>query len=401
MRMSNLTVILLSALLILSAAADDFEVVADTISPDGHKALAIRKSTTEQFIPQITFYDIARKAPIGTNLANETVFGIAASAGHDKANRGSSQYKVVWTSTSQRVAVEAGDHQLAAFAIYQLQRHSAAQVSLPDLKPAWAEIRKRIAPFQISKTWLVDPSWFGTDRLRFTMSCSAFKNDGKRESDFLLKNTFSAIFRLNEKGQVIETKISGLSMEGEPWENTFAHEIAAADVQLGDEFQTGYDTDGEAYFYKIEKNGEPIGIFASSYQPESGNEEWSTSQTQGASWHWRKNRQMVAIEESNHRHMGTVILARLTQAAFTPIPLSISEFEELSGKAWDKRRLFFGGWLPDQRAKIILAGKAFSNGAIEEAAVEFTVDLQGTPKIADVHSTGYKPTPTTAPTVSR
>ena len=49
---------------------------------------------------------------------------------------------------------------------------------------------------------------------------------------------------------------------------------------------TEYDTKGTAYFYMVVAGGENIGIFASSYQPEKKNEDWSAAQTRSASWHW-------------------------------------------------------------------------------------------------------------------
>lgn len=118
-----------------------------------------------------------------------------------------------------------------------------------------------------------------------------------------------------------------------------------------------YDTKGTAYFYMIVEDGENIGIFASSYQPEKQNDDWSAAQTRSASWHWSDDGVMVAIEEPNHRLIGTVILAWRVYGAYEPVPLAIHEFMARSGEEWDRGRLFFGGWVDDDRARIILFGR--------------------------------------------
>jgi hypothetical protein len=143
-----------------------------------------------------------------------------------------------------------------------------------------------------------------------------------------------------------------------------------------------YDTEGKAYFYRVVEDGEAVGIFPCSYQPEEGNEEWSAEQARAASWHWHGDGKFLAVEEANHRHIGTVILARRFRGVFQPILLVTSDLMTRSGENWERGRLFFGEWLPDDRVRIVLSGRTGQPpGPYEYSQYECVIDLRSVAKI--------------------
>ncbi len=77
------------------------------------------------------------------------------------------------------------------------------------------------------------------------------------------------------------------------------------------------------YAIRDRRNGAPLGRFKSSYQPEAGDDSTFAWDQSHPSWiYWRADSGYVAIDEANHRHIGTVILAQRFKSSFRQIPVN-------------------------------------------------------------------------------
>jgi hypothetical protein len=91
-------------------------------------------------------------------------------------------------------------------------------------------------------------------------------------------------------------------------------------------------------------NGGAVISLRSSYQPDSGSDDWGFQQSLGATVKWRTDSRCVAIGEANHRRIGTVLIARRTPKGFQQVPLSSEALMRASKLPWERGRLFFGEW---------------------------------------------------------
>lgn len=183
------------------AAADDFEIIADSIAPNRQYALAVQHAGTESGRDRIVFFDLSQKRPISDDLSKDGVFHhIALAQRKTPSGAGIPHYTIAWSPTSQRVALHSGFHQFASVVAFDLSDGRPIPLQIPNLRPERARIQKRIAPFQSTKSWCAAPSWPEPNRLCFTISGSAYKNDGRRESDFL-DYTFRATVRFDARGK--------------------------------------------------------------------------------------------------------------------------------------------------------------------------------------------------------
>ncbi|MGV3532404.1 MAG: hypothetical protein ACO1QR_08545 [Chthoniobacteraceae bacterium] len=175
------TIIAILAALLLTATGEPqvFQVVPGSVSPDGKIALAARP---KQRGSEIVFFDMVRKVPISGNLAKEPILDVVALAQITDHGR---SYEVSWSKDGRRVAISAAFHQFSSVTAYEIREGGVSQLEIPDLQAERLEVQRRVAPFQITKTWRNTPSWHGTNRLRFHLTGEAFQKDGERESDFL------------------------------------------------------------------------------------------------------------------------------------------------------------------------------------------------------------------------
>jgi hypothetical protein len=182
------------------AVADEFQIIKDSISPNHRYALAVQPSITERGRDRVMFFDISRSRPISDDLSEDSVFELIALAHRNKpSGAGSPTCKIVWTTTSRRVAFYAGFHQFASVTAFDVLDGRPKPLGIPDMRPERAEIQRRIEPFHITKDWQCDPSWPDPNRLCITLSGSAYKSGGRRESDFL-DYAFRATIRFDAKG---------------------------------------------------------------------------------------------------------------------------------------------------------------------------------------------------------
>lgn len=121
------------------------------------------------------------------------------------------------------------------------------------------------------------------------------------------------------------------------------------------------DTPQATIYYAVRdrRNGATLGRFKSSYQPEAGDENTFAWDQSHPSWiYWRADSRYVAIDEANHRRLGTVILAQRLKSSFRQIPVGEEQLMSYTGQPWDRGRLFFGAncFLPHDRAAILVIG---------------------------------------------
>jgi hypothetical protein len=90
--------------------------------------------------------------------------------------------------------------------------------------------------------------------------------------------------------------------------------------------------------------GDTLISIRGSYQPDSHPDDWSFQQSLAATVNWRKDSQFVAIDESNHRRIGTVLIASRGSKGFRQVPLDCDRLMRASKLPWDWGRLFFGKW---------------------------------------------------------
>ncbi|MEY2564837.1 MAG: hypothetical protein QOH88_3030 [Verrucomicrobiota bacterium] len=113
------------------------------------------------------------------------------------------------------------------------------------------------------------------------------------------------------------------------------------------------------YVFRDRRSGAVLGRVKSSYQPEEGDDSDFAWELSHPSWiYWRGDSQYVAIDEANHNHMGTVVLARRLKDSFRQIPVSEERLMAYTKQPWDRARLFFGDdcFLPHDRAEIVIVG---------------------------------------------
>jgi hypothetical protein len=132
-----------------------------------------------------------------------------------------------------------------------------------------------------------------------------------------------------------------------------------------------------------------FGRLKSSYQPEEGNESDFAWDQSHPSWiYWRADSQYVAIDEANHNHIGTVILAQRLRHSFRQIPVRERELMAYTNQPWDRARLFFGDncFLPHGRAKIDIIGLVRRQGrdGFAEFGCSVVLDLRQNGKLLNV-----------------
>jgi hypothetical protein len=113
------------------------------------------------------------------------------------------------------------------------------------------------------------------------------------------------------------------------------------------------------YAVRDRKTREVLGRFKSSYQPDRDDEgDFAWKQSHPTWIYWRDDGRYLAIDEANHRRMGTVILARRINSTFRQIPVNSEELMRYTKQPWDRGRLFFGtnSFLPRDRAAVAVIG---------------------------------------------
>ena len=138
--------------------------------------------------------------------------------------------------------------------------------------------------------------------------------------------------------------------------------------------------------------GEALLRLTSSYQPEKGEEAWAYKQSLDAEVHWRNDSRVVAIEEANHRRIGTVLIALRTVDGFSAISVSTQSLMQATHEPWDRGRLFFTGWGKTDSAILSLGGRLYhqTENRFEESGWRFEIDLAHGGKILQQKKEGAK-----------
>jgi hypothetical protein len=115
----------------------------------------------------------------------------------------------------------------------------------------------------------------------------------------------------------------------------------------------------------------------------SENPEWTWKQVSQAEVDWRPDGRYVAITESNHRHIGRVIIFHRTQKGFAPLSFTDQQLFKFTGLPWERGRSFFGRWTEGQKAAIFLSGRLWHEDKkqFEGITSEITIDLANNGKI--------------------
>ena len=136
------------------------------------------------------------------------------------------------------------------------------------------------------------------------------------------------------------------------------------------------------YRVKETRTGHNRLALPSEYQPDAGElTDWSYRHALSAEVHWRDDSQCVALDESNHNRIGTVLIACRTKNGFRRVPLDRWALPRSTGDDWTKSRLFFGGWGSSHTAIIYLIGLIYidpetvERRRYEQRSYTFTVDL--------------------------
>lgn len=143
------------------------------------------------------------------------------------------------------------------------------------------------------------------------------------------------------------------------------------------------EVDGHIYYrVKETRTGRNRFAFPSEYQPEAGElPDWSYRHALAAEVHWRDDNQCVALDETNHNRIGTVLIACRTKNGFRRIPLDCWALMRSTKDRWNKGRLFFGGWGIHDTATAYLIGliyidpESVERRRYEERRYTFTIDL--------------------------
>ena len=102
--------------------------------------------------------------------------------------------------------------------------------------------------------------------------------------------------------------------------------------------------------------------------------------------HWSKDSRLVAIDEANHRRIGTVLIARRAPKGFKQVGISREALIQASKQSWERGRLFFGQWGAGDAIVLRFEGlvQRVPGGPREESAVFFTLDLANNGKVVSI-----------------
>ena len=150
-------------------------------------------------------------------------------------------------------------------------------------------------------------------------------------------------------------------------------------------FYVAVEEVGAHIYYRVKetRTGRNRFAFPSEYQSDAGElPDWSYRHALSCEVHWRDQSQCVALDESNHNRIGTVLIACRTKNGFRRVPLDRWALPRLTGDDWNKSRLFFGGWGSGDTAIVYLIGLIYIDTATverrryKERSYTFTVDLK-------------------------
>ena len=138
-------------------------------------------------------------------------------------------------------------------------------------------------------------------------------------------------------------------------------------------------TDGRIY-YRIDTNpgGKPLLKIAGSYQPELGAPDWVYEKSHDLTVHWRNDSRAVALEEANHRGIGTVLVAIQTADGFCTISIGTQALLKATNESWKEGRLFFRSWGKNDIILLDLIGTLIRENEVrtyEQSAWRFELDL--------------------------
>ncbi|MDR0533500.1 MAG: hypothetical protein LBH01_06045 [Verrucomicrobiales bacterium] len=150
-------------------------------------------------------------------------------------------------------------------------------------------------------------------------------------------------------------------------------------VSPNHKYSVEFKTVGGEFYYALVTiaNGEVLWQGKGTYQREKGAEEWALKQTANAEAHWREDSGAVAIDEANHRQMGTVLLVKINDDKGKLVPLDCKKIMAATKEPWERGRLFFICWEKGRKAKVALTGRLYhgSDNRFENRCYELLVNV--------------------------
>jgi hypothetical protein len=133
-------------------------------------------------------------------------------------------------------------------------------------------------------------------------------------------------------------------------------------------------------FYKIvDTSGDALLAIPSSYQPEKGETgDFAWKQSLAPTINWRKDSKAVVIDEQNYRWQGTLHLAVHFDSAFKEMIFpDLHSLMQLTGKPWERGRLYFEAWDTGNRVRLGVEGRVRNlDNFYEDASSELTISLR-------------------------
>ena len=144
-------------------------------------------------------------------------------------------------------------------------------------------------------------------------------------------------------------------------------------------YQVSLEHDNGRLYYRIKtvRDGRLLLRFPCSYRLGEGTEEWTQAQARAAEIHWRSDSGAVAVDEANHRLIGTVWIARRIKGVFSPLLVNERILMDATQQKWDRGRIFFVDWGKGESIILSLSGliTRIREGRLEESKWRFQIDL--------------------------
>ena len=133
-----------------------------------------------------------------------------------------------------------------------------------------------------------------------------------------------------------------------------------------------------AYHFVQRATGAILLRIKSTYQedPDEPENDWGWQHAAAAEVTWRADGRCVALQEANHRRMGTAKIALVRDGEFREVNLDDDVLEDFTRAPWAKVKVEFAGFDGSRRARISIGGAvSYAAGPFQERTFIVTVRL--------------------------
>ena len=133
-----------------------------------------------------------------------------------------------------------------------------------------------------------------------------------------------------------------------------------------------------AYHFVQRATGAILLRIKSTYQedPDEPENDWWWPHAAAAEVTWRADGRCVALQEANHRRMGTAKIALVRDGEFREVNLDDDVLEDFTRAPWAKVKVMFAGFDGPHRARITVGGVvAYGDGPLAERSFTVTFRL--------------------------